>query len=584
MFIEPKIGHIINSCTKDEKLKKLKDLNCKLLTEYPVVYIHNWKNKNENKYSVYIGETNDIYRRTEQHYEVLKKNNNSWQKNLNNAGLYIIGHEHFNKSLTLDIENKLMLYLTSIDTVENVCNGRGNPQKEYYTSDEFPDIFSDIWNKLHEYNKDLFIDKNIIESSALFKASPFHKLTEEQLKIRNNILEKLDIILEDAEAKNKLIFVEGNPGTGKTVLNSSIFYELVLRNKEINENIENGKTLNICMLVNHDEQLKVYEQIIEKLGKNFGKVLKPIKFLNYAKDKTDLVDIVFVDEAHLLLTQSTQGYNKTNKKCSNMLEDIVKKAKVTIAMFDENQMLTTKQYLSDSDINKFRNMSEFPVIRLKTQLRINSSKEVLDWINNFIENGIINELPTNLGDYEIKFFDTPDKLDEAIRNKANNDNTKLSRLIATYDWNYDFKPKDISMVAEEASKYNCVNIGDWHMPWNNVIPHKSSNKNDAWAEQKETINEVGSTFTIQGFDLNYAGVILGPSIKYENGKIVYDTSKKAYDKMTRKRTITENVKQSFAEKFSKNELRILMTRGVNGLYIYACDENLRNYLMKLQKK
>ncbi|WP_083497851.1 DNA/RNA helicase domain-containing protein [Sneathia sanguinegens] len=296
------------------------------------------------------------------------------------------------------------------------------------------------------------------------------------------------------------------------------------------------------------------------------------------------VDIVFVDEAHLLLTRSTRFYNKNNKKCNNMLEDIVKKAKVTIAMFDENQILTTEQYLSDSDINKFRNMSEFPVIRLKTQLRINSSKEVLDWINNFIENGIINELPTNLGNYEIKFFDTPDKLNEAIKNKANNDKTKLSRLIATYDWDYNFKNKDISMVSEEASKYNCVNIGDWHMPWNNAIPHKSSNKNDAWAEQKETINEVGSTFTIQGFDLNYAGVILGPSIKYENGKIVYDTSKKAYDKMTRKRTITEDVKQSFAEKFSKNELRILMTRGVNGLYIYACDENLRNYLMKLQKK
>lgn len=583
MFIESKIGHIVNSCTKDEKLKKLKDLNCKLLTEYPVVYIHNWKDKNENKYSVYIGETNDIYRRTEQHYEVLKKNNNSWQKNLNNAGLYIIGHEHFNKSLTLDIENKLMLYLTSIDNVTKVCNGRGNPQKEYYTSDEFPDIFNDIWNKLHEYNKDLFIDKNIIESSALFKASPFHKLTEEQLKIRNNILEKIDIILTDKKAKNKLIFVEGNPGTGKTVLNSSIFYELVLKNKEINENIENGKTLNICMLVNHDEQLKVYDQIIEKLGKNFGMVLKPIKFLNYAKDKTDLVDIVFVDEAHLLLTRSTRFYNKNNKKCNNMLEDIVKKAKVTIAMFDENQMLTTEQYLSDSDINKFRNMSEFPVIRLETQLRINSSKEVLDWINNFIENGIINELPTDLGNYEIKFFDTPDKLDEAIRNKANNDKTKLSRLIATYDWDYD-KNKDISMVAEEASKYNCVNIGDWHMPWNNVIPHKSSNKNDTWAEQKETINEVGSTFTIQGFDLNYAGVILGPSIKYENGKIVYDTSKKVFRKMIETRTITKNVKQSFAEKFSKNELRILMTRGVNGLYIYACDENLRNYLMKLQKK
>ena len=29
-----------------------------------------------------------------------------------------------------------------------------------------------------------------------------------------------------------------------------------------------------------------------------------------------------------------------------------------------------------------------------------------------------------------------------------------------------------------------------------------------------TINEVGSTFSIQGFDLNYVGVIIGPSVVY----------------------------------------------------------------------
>ena len=45
---------------------------------------------------------------------------------------------------------------------------------------------------------------------------------------------------------------------------------------------------------------------------------------------------------------------------------------------------------------------------------------------------------------------------------------------------------------------------------------KRALKGLAWAEQPQTINEVGSTFTIQGFDLNYAGVILGPSVKYRN--------------------------------------------------------------------
>ena len=44
----------------------------------------------------------------------------------------------------------------------------------------------------------------------------------------------------------------------------------------------------------------------------------------------------------------------------------------------------------------------------------------------------------------------------------------------------------------------------------------------AWAEQPQTIDEVGSTYTIQGFDLNYAGVILGPSVKYRNGEIIFD--------------------------------------------------------------
>lgn len=40
-----------------------------------------------------------------------------WQSKLmeKNASLFIIGHEHFNKSLTLDIENRLMHYMMSAE-------------------------------------------------------------------------------------------------------------------------------------------------------------------------------------------------------------------------------------------------------------------------------------------------------------------------------------------------------------------------------------------------------------------------------------------------------------------------------------
>ena len=98
-----------------------------ILLQFPTVYIHNWKNTGD--YEVYIGESNNIIQRTKQHYES-GVDEKKWQHQLlqQDASLYIIGHEHFNKSMTLDIENRLMLYMMSVDRVRKIHNLRGNPQ------------------------------------------------------------------------------------------------------------------------------------------------------------------------------------------------------------------------------------------------------------------------------------------------------------------------------------------------------------------------------------------------------------------------------------------------------------------------
>ncbi len=121
------------------------------------------------------------------------------------------------------------------------------------------------------------------------------------------------------------------------------------------------------------------------------------------------------------------------------------------------------------------------------------------------------------------------------------------------------------------------------MPWNLQLPQKKGKsvnyKNLAWAEQDYTIDEIGSTYTIQGFDLNYVGVILGPSIKYRNGKIIIDPSESANTKAIQKR----NSKTSYAKKLLKNELNVLLTRGVHGLYIHAVDKELQKALEQAMK-
>lgn len=75
-----------------------------------------------------------------------------------------------------------MQYMLSVPKVRKVHNLRGNPQNHYYPMEELDRFFSKIWTGLRKENKELFPTENAIRDSAIFKASPLHKLTEEQLK------------------------------------------------------------------------------------------------------------------------------------------------------------------------------------------------------------------------------------------------------------------------------------------------------------------------------------------------------------------------------------------------------------------
>ena len=87
---------------------------------------------------------------------------------------------------------------------------------------------------LRKENKNLFPTESAIKDSAIYKASPLHKLTKEQEKARELIIQKVSEALEKEETK-QLIFIDGEAGTGKTVLTSSTFYELYCQAEESNK-------------------------------------------------------------------------------------------------------------------------------------------------------------------------------------------------------------------------------------------------------------------------------------------------------------------------------------------------------------
>lgn len=696
---------------------------------YPTVYVVSTnpedeavsRNKHTGKreYTAYVGETNDIVHRTSQHLNDDPKTRKDWEevaqavKNDGDSYLqYVIGHPEFNKSLTLDVENRFMHYMSSTDSVTHLINGRTNAQGDYYTEADFDKIFSKIWLELHDDDPDLFPAEEIIKDSALFKASPFHKLSSEQIEAEESILTQLSAILSDksngrrdAEQKPKLIFVEGAAGTGKTVLLSHLFYRIYTEvedaraERTVEESEEAkaqpaNKKYPAYILVNQKEQVTVYNQIATKLGlqKKFDEVvMKPTRFINRFSepmpnnkgrgnpDKPEgKADIVLVDEAHLLLTQGDQGYSGKNQ-----LYDLLRRSKVVIAVFDPNQVLEAKQKMNAVTYKRLfpkrqiENRSQAHTgkieaakvvelgpedgltplktdvshIRMERQFRIAASEEMIDWVDDFADNGHIGKLPIDPGEhdkeaeskdgkvhwkrepYEVKVFDSPVELFKAIQEKAKQEaggwNGKgLSRVLATYDWKYKDKKKNV----EDPNGFWNVEMyrddeGLWHYgsnpnkklnlqealagrktvhdkrtdreytvdwidrtaedclckPWNYQLhdldtTRQVSKSHMAWAEQPWTINEIGSTFTIQGFDLNFAGVIIGPSVGYKDGHITFDSNKSAnrLAKPDRK-----DLGDTSSENLFRNELSVLLKRGVHGLYLFALDKKLKNELKLL---
>lgn len=48
-----------------------------------------------------------------------------------------------------------------------------------------------------------------------------------------------------------------------------------------------------------------------------------------------------------------------------------------------------------------------------------------------------------------------------------------------------------------------------------------------WAINPNSVNEIGCIHTSQGLGFDYVGVIIGKDLRYENGKIVTDFTKRA---------------------------------------------------------
>jgi SOS-response transcriptional repressor LexA len=103
-----------------------------------------------------------------------------------------------------------------------------------------------------------------------------------------------------------------------------------------------------------------------------------------------------------------------------------------------------------------------------------------------------------------------------------------------------------------------------------------------WAYKPLGIEQVGCIYTAQGFEFDYAGVIIGEDLKYDpkTGKIITDRTA-CKDPVLRRNVSEANM--TFDD-YVRNIYRVLMSRGKRGCFIYCCDTALSEYFKSLLVK
>lgn len=290
---------------------------------------------------------------------------------------------------------------------------------------------------------------------------------------------------------------------------------------------------------------------------------------------TDHFDLLIVDETHRLNQRANQASGMKNLQFAEINErlfgadDFARtqldwiRAKSTHQVF----LLDAEQSVRPTDLPAAATTSLVTAAladqrryRLRSQMRVQADGDYVGYIRSILDGTA--DTFTSFAGYDLRLFEDLGEMRAAI--EARDKEHGLARMVAGFAWPW--------LTKKDKTAYDIV-IDGCRLRWNRAETD--------WINSKGSINEVGSIHTVQGYDLNYAGVIIGPDLRYnaETGKLVADRAS-YHDKKGKENNPRLGITYGHDEllRFITNIYSVLLTRGMLGTYIYVVDPGLRSYL------
>ncbi|MEE3703926.1 DNA/RNA helicase domain-containing protein, partial [Pasteurella multocida] len=168
----------------------------------------------------------------------------------------------------------------------------------------------------------------------------------------------------------------------------------------------------------------------------------------------------------------------------------------------------------------------------------------------------------DFGGYDLRFFENAAEMRAAVLER--DDEVGLARMVAGYAWKWN-SSKDRSAPD--------IELDGLRLQWNKTATE--------WIRSKTSREEVGSIHTVQGYDLNFAGVLIGRDLGWDATRQRIVFRREHY--FDRRGKANNNI---LGVSYSDEDLRslvlniyaVLLTRGMLGTYVHVVDPELREVL------
>lgn len=403
------------------------------------------------------------------------------------------------------------------DVVYRIDYGRLRPSKS------LQDVLGRMLDEENEHNEFVLIDS---------QKSVFEFIMSEVRHLRN----------ED-ESKNVFI-IKGGPGTGKSVLAVNLLASV----------IKDSKTG--AYVTKNSAPRNVYKAKLAR--ENFKKAYINSLFLSsgsFVATPANAFDVLIVDEAHRLNEKSGMF-----AKGENQVKEIINASRISVFFIDENQIVTAKDIGTIDGIKHFARSAgaKIYISQLESQFRCNGSDGYLDFLDDVLEISQDRSYVFKKTDYDVVVYDDLNRMFADIKRRNLVDNK--ARMLAGYCWNW-------------------ISQKDHNSGPDIVIEDQNFSNTSTWAIDDDTVDQVGCIHTSQGLEFSYVGVIIGDDLRYENGHVITDPSKRARTDASLKGMKEKGREaEKKKDKIIRDTYKTLLSRAMKGCYIYCTDKALAEHI------